>query len=141
MKRNTIYTIGRHTYESQAIGSKMCISLAETETEVGDGNYSKYYDVLFGVDNNGIRYMALATKEHGVGEWHGSYKSGGHWHGEGRSYYVKGYNVKLRKNFGSADEANKYYMIVKTNMWNITVQDAENKDRYFTEEQIDKLFA
>lgn len=139
MIRDTLYVIGRKTFEAQQVGRGLTISLnKETETEVGDGNFSKYYNVLFGVDAKGQRYMVLATKEYGVGEWHGAYKSGGHWHGAGCSHFIKGYNVKLRKNFKDADEANHYYNIVK-NMTIWTVQD-DVPEKYFTEAQIDRLF-
>jgi len=137
MKRETLYVIGRRTFETQQIGLKLSISLEKGEGDVGDGNFSYFYEVLFGVDNKGRRYMALATEEWGVGEWHGAYKSGGHWHGAGCSRFVKGYEVKLCKNFANAEEANKYYNIVKNNMTNWTVQD----EKYFTEAQIDRLFA
>ena len=141
MKRDTLYIIGRRTFEKQQIGDRLNIELANDQGDVGDGNYSKYYDVLFGKDNKGRMYMALATKEWGVGEWHGAHKSGGHWHGAGCSHFIKGYQVKLRKNFKDADEANRYYNIVKINMYNRTVQDSENPERRFTEEQITKFFA
>ena len=137
MKRETLYVIGRRTFEAQQIGLKLSISLEKGEGDVGDGNFNTYYDVLFGVDNKGRRYMALATKEYGVREWRGAHKSGGHWHGAGCSHFIKGYEVKLRKNFATAEEANKYYNIVKNNMTNWTVQD----EKYFTEAQIDRLFA
>ena len=136
--RSTIYTIGVRTFEKQKIGDRLSIDLKETEESTGDG---MTYDVLFGIDNKGVRYMALATQEWGSGEWHGAHFSGGHWHGAGCSHFKKGYNVKLRKNFKDAAEANKYYNIVKVNMYNRTVQEAKIPERRFTEEQIDKLFA
>lgn len=141
MIRNTLYIIGRRNFEKQQIGLKLSISLADTETEVGDGNFSKYYKVLFGMDAKGVRYMALATQEWAAGEWHGAYRSGGHWHGAGCNHFIKGYQIKLRKNFKNAEEANKYYNIVRVNLHNMTVQDEENPNRRLTEAQIDRLFA
>lgn len=129
--KDTIYVIGRRTFEKQKVGLILCIKLTSGE----------YYDVLFGKDNKGRMYMALAETEYGMGEWHGAYKSGGHWHGSGYSSFIKGYQVKMRKNFTDKDEANKYYNIVKTNMWNKTVQDSTDPKRIFTEEQISMLFA
>ena len=131
MKRDTIYTIGRRTFEAQQVGDKLNVKLAD----------GRYYDILFGVDSKGVRYMALVLEEWGTGEWHGAYKSGGHWHGAGYNIFVKGYNVKLRKNFKDADEANHYYTIVKTKMFVKTVQDEEDPARRFTEDFITKFFA
>lgn len=137
--RETLYVIGRRTFENQQVGDRLNVELKDDE-EVVDANHSRYYDILFGVDTKGRRYMALATQEWGVGEWHGAYKSGGHWHGAGCSSFVKGYSVKLRKNFETAEEANKYYNVVKTKMYNRTVQDSEDPNRRFTEAQITEFF-
>ncbi len=135
MHRETLYVIGKRTFEKQQVGKQCYIQLTDDETDVGDGNFGRFYAVLFGKDAKGVRYMVLALQETGVGEWHGAYKSGGHWHGSGFNHFVKGYAIKLRKNFKSADEANDYYKIVYK-MTNWTVQQ-ENK---YTEAQIDKLF-
>lgn len=139
MKRETLYIIGRKTFEDQKVGNIMNIHLADTETHVGDGWFHKYYEVLFGVDAKGRRYMALATQETGVSS-HGAHFSGGHWHGRGSTFYTMGYSIKLRKNFKDADEANKYYNIVKANMYCRTVQDDEDDRRKFTEAQITEFF-
>lgn len=140
MTRETIYTIGRRNFEKQQVGQKLNIHLkAEERNPLGFFN-GDYYEVLFGVDTNGRRYMALATEERD-GHWHGAHKSGGHWHGSGFSSYTKGYAVKLRKNFKDAEEANHYYNIVKANMYCRTVEDDENENRKFTEAQIDKFFS
>ena len=145
MERPTLYRIGRKNFEAQQIGDVLGIDLVKTEegtgaSAIGFGS-NDYYHVLFGKDGKGTMYMALALKEYGAGEWHGARKINGHWHGAGCSYYVRCYHIKLRKNFKDADEANRYYNIVKNNMYNRTVQQAEDPNRHFTEAQIDKLFA
>ena len=137
MIREDIYTIGRKKMHAQMVGEEMSITLAKGETEVGDGNFSKYYDVFFGKDDRGRMYMVLATHEWGRGEYHGPYKSCGHWHSGGHTTYIRQYHIKLRKNFTDKDEANRYYSIVKNNMFERTVKD----DKKFTEAQIDRLFA
>ena len=145
MKRNDLYIIGRKNFEAQQIGDVLGINLAKTESDNGASSIgfgsNDYYHVLFGKDSKGRMYMALALKEYGVGEWHGAHKVNGHWHGAGCSHFVRCYHIKLRKNFKDADEANRYYNIVKANMYNRTVQQTEDESRHFTEAQIDKLFA
>lgn len=132
-KREVIYTIGGRKAKNQMLYDYLVVR--------ADGKWSEdtaCYTIGFGVDDKGRRYMVLAEKVYGRGEWHGAYKSCGHWHGSGRSTFVKFWNVYKRKNFATAAEANRYWQIVNRNM----VQWRVGEDhKVFTEEQFDILFA
>lgn len=136
MKRETLYIIGRRKIENQQVGRKMCINLEDSENAVDEMD-NKYYTVLFGKDEKGVMYMILAIEEQDS-IWRNAHKSCGHWHGCGYYNFVKGYQVKLRKNFKDNNEANKYYNIVRQNMDDILTW---RPSRKFTEKQIDRLFA
>lgn len=125
--RKPIYVIGGRKAKDQI--------KAEHLIECVDGYC---YTIGFGIDDKGQRYMVLAEKVEERGDWHGAYRSCGHWHSSGYRYYIKGWNVFLRKNFKDAEEGNKYFKIVSKNMCQWHVNEAYKK---FTEEQFNKLFA
>ena len=138
MVRETIYSIGRKKMEAQMVGEKLNIELAGGDRN--DNFVNSYYYVMFGKDDKDRMYMVLATEVMESGEYHGPKKIGGHWHGGGCNWYIRQYNIKLRKNFTDKDEANRYYNIVKTNLYMRTVQDEHTKTK-LTEDQINRLFS
>lgn len=137
-KMKELYTIGRKKMEAQKVGEMFSCVPTDSSAKEYSGNFSRSWNIWFGIDDKGTRYMALAMDEWGVGEWRGAHKSGGHWHSAGCNHFIMGYNVYLRKNFSTKEEANKFYNLIKIHFDHRTFQDSDNKK--YTEAELFGMF-